>query len=244
MSHRSRTLIAGALLLAAGLLPSGAALAQSGSGLCAGQPTSTDGQCLASQPPATQAAFNGSWGAQAAQEWVTEHNASVPTQPQPAPAAPPAAPAPAPAPAAPAPTPGSSGTTAASGLPTVGIESPFPNEDLGLANGTFTMLGYAFDPRATVSQTPGVDRVDVYIYAQRNAAGSVQLGSTVPNGPDPHAGNLFGPMWQSNTRWRLSYALNTLNPGYTNLYVYAHSAITGNSAMTSEGVSIVNGTGD
>lgn len=85
-------------LFAAGL-PASSVAAQSAS--CAGQPVATDGTCLNTQGAQTQAVFNSLWGAQAAQEWVNEHNAALAASAGPATTAS-SAPAPSsPAPAAP-----------------------------------------------------------------------------------------------------------------------------------------------
>lgn len=69
-----RSRIAIAVMLASTALAPAAAMAQS-------EPVANDGQRLSSQSQATQVLFNSVWGAQAAQEWVKEHNAAAPAQP-------------------------------------------------------------------------------------------------------------------------------------------------------------------
>jgi hypothetical protein len=69
-----RSRIAIAVMLVSTALAPAAAMAQS-------EPVANDGQRLSGQSQATQALFNAVWGAQAAQEWVKEHNAAAPSQP-------------------------------------------------------------------------------------------------------------------------------------------------------------------
>jgi hypothetical protein len=71
--------IAIALLLASTALAPG--LAASAPALAQSDPAATDGQRLSSQSQATQSLFNAVWGAQAAQEWVKEHDAAIASQP-------------------------------------------------------------------------------------------------------------------------------------------------------------------
>lgn len=206
-----------------------------GTGPCAGQPTARDGACLGGQPAATQALYAAVWAAQAAQEWVAEHNAALGSGPAPPPA-------PAPAPPAPSPTP-SSLAQSSGGAPIVGFEQPCPNETIGTASGPFTIIGYAFDPTAGPSGGSGISRVDLSLNGAPNTGGSQILGSTSPSQSDPRAGALYGARWQSGTRWTLGITPNTLNTGGLTLYAVAYSALTGRLGQASISISIVLGEG-
>jgi hypothetical protein len=150
--------IAIALLLAStALTPAAVAAAQS-------EPVASDGQRLSSQLQATQTLFSAVWGAQAAQEWVKEHNAAVGSQPSPPsqpsqPARASAAPLPsdfsslAPGPAT-CPKPGSTATS--------GISTPKVSADRVQADTTNETL-----TRTTVPGTEGkILKIDIMVLDQ------------------------------------------------------------------------------
>jgi hypothetical protein len=183
------------------------------------EPTARDGRRLSSETAATQALFLAVWGAQAAQEWVTEHNAQIGNVPAPAPAP---APVPAPAPAPPAPA--AAPAPAPTGLPpTVTITAPAKGQDISTFGGhSFTITGTATDPGSGVS---GIDRVEVWLFGQRGAPGATQLGTVRPTG--------------SNGMWSVVFSPSRFPSTHTNLYAYGHSANTNLESLATVDFNII-----
>src|SRR5579859_3765238 len=127
--------------------------------------------------------------------------------------APPAAPPPAPAPAAP---------SVASGPPKLTIGNPLENQNVSAKGGaTFTISGTAADP---VAGAGGIDVVDVWIFGERNAAGSTHLGTA---------------LLQSDGSWSLDFQPTRFTSTHTNIYVYAHSKASGLETELTRGFNIV-----
>jgi hypothetical protein len=136
-----------------------------------------------------------------------------------APAAPPAEPAPAPVPA---PAPAPPAAPAPSGPPQLTILNPLDNQNVSAKGGaSYTITGTAMDPAAGAG---GIDLVDVWIFGERNARGSTHLG----------AATLL-----SDGTWSLTFLPTRFTSTHTNIYVYAHSRVTGLESATSRGFNIV-----
>jgi hypothetical protein len=103
------------------------------------------------------------------------------------------------------------------GPPTVSISRPNPNETIPGGTTSYTITGSAADPKATASDS-GIDQVAVYLNGARGNAHSVFLGNATLNG----------------TNWSLTFAPNLYPWGYTDLYVYARSHITGLESFTTQ----------
>lgn len=151
--------------------------------------------------------------------------------------------APTPVPAAPAPTvaPTAAPKPAFSSDPTVAIQAPFSGENVGVSNGNFTIKGYAVDRNAGPSQGTGVDHVYVYLNAPQNSGGislgDAQLGAS--NSTTSSYGTQF-----SSGGWTLTFSPTKYSDGGTNVYAYAHSAVTGKTSMQSLSFNIVEGSGN
>jgi hypothetical protein len=173
------------------------------------EPTARDGRRLSSETVDTQTMFIAVWGSQAAQEWVTEHNAAIGN------VAPPAA-APAPAPVAPAPvTAPAAGAPAAAvsagpgAPPTLIISAPIKGQNISTFGGqAFNITGTATDPTAGPS---AIDRVEVWINGERGTATGTNLGTVKP---------------QANGTWTIVLNPTRFPSTHANLYAYAHSTAT------------------
>ena len=180
------------------------------------EPTARDGRRLRGESPETQAMFIAVWGSQAAQEWVTEHNAAIGAAPAapvaaPAPAAP-VAPVAAPAPAAPAaaPAPAAAAAVSPGAPPTVTITAPQKGQNITTFGGQqFTITGTATDPNAGPT---AIDKVEVWVDGERGSPGGTNIGTVKP---------------QANGSWSIVLNPTRFPSTHSNLYVYAHSTNTG-----------------
>ena len=134
----------------------------------------------------------------------------------PAPAAEqPPAPAPAPAPAAPPPA-------RPTAPPQVTVLNPLDNQLVSAKGGaSYTITGTATDP---VSGPGGIDSVEVWIFGERNANGSTDLGKAT---------------LLSDGTWSLTFLPTRFTSTHTNIYVYAHSRTSGLDGVTTRGFNIV-----
>jgi Bacterial Ig domain len=138
--------------------------------------------------------------------------------PAPAPAPPPA-PAPAPVPA---PAPAPAAPPVASGPPQLTILNPLDNQTVSAKGGaSYTITGTAADP---VAGAGGIDRVEVFIFGERNAPGSTDLGTAT---------------LLSDGTWSLTFLPTRFTSTHTNIYVYAHSRATGLETTASRGFNII-----
>jgi hypothetical protein len=131
--------------------------------------------------------------------------------------APPAAQQPAPAPAPPAPA-----APVASAPPQLVIQNPSENQLITAKGGaSFTITGTASDP---VAGPGGIDRVDVWIFGERNTNGASDLGNAT---------------LLSDGSWSLVFLPTRFVSTHTNIYVYVHSKVTGLESVGSRGFNIV-----
>ncbi len=139
-----------------------------------------------------------------------------------------------PSPSAPAPT-GSGGA-----LPIVVIESPTWSTSINTHNTVYTIIGYALDKNATPDQPTqgsGIDRVSVYIDNERENGGTF-VGDADLAFADPAAVSAYGAQF-SAAGWRIDFKPTTLHAGSHNLFVYAHSVVTGKENLANGGFTIV-----
>jgi hypothetical protein len=116
-----------------------------------------------------------------------------------------AAPAPAPAPVAGAPVSGD--------RPVVTITKPAKNEKVSTKQ-EYTIVGTAMDPAGA----GGIDRVDVYIHGERGSQYSSQIGTARISG----------------NNWELVFNPTKYPSIHSNLYVYAHSRLTGKETLVTQ----------
>jgi Bacterial Ig domain len=189
-----------------------------GPGWAQQEPTARDGRRLSGETPETQAMFNAVWGSQAAQEWVTEHNAAIGAAPAPAAAPPPAPAAPA---AAPAPAPAAAGVSPGA-PPTLTITAPQKGQNITTFGGQqFTITGTASDPNAGPT---AIDKVDVWINGERGSPGGTDLGIVKP---------------QANGSWSIILNPTRFPSTHTNLYAYAHSTNTDKETLVNVDFNII-----
>ncbi len=118
---------------------------------------------------------------------------------------------------------GGAGTTgvAASGL-VLRIIAP-TSDDLIPSNTSGVIYGVAYDTRTRAELGVGVDRVQLYLDGPRGQAGSQNLGDATQNG----------------TNWSLTWAPTRFNHVLHHiLFVYAHSAVTGEEALLQEEINL------
>jgi hypothetical protein len=119
---------------------------------------------------------------------------------------------------APAPAP-STGTNAGGSAPVLTISAPTEGENVKAAGSSdFTITGSATDP----TNGPGaIDRVDVWILGERDTG--TQLGTTTPTG---------------DGSWSITFKPTKFPSTHVNIYVFAHSKVTGKETEVVRGFNI------
>jgi hypothetical protein len=127
-----------------------------------------------------------------------------------------------PATTAAAPAPAAGGTAAAgSGPPTLVITQPTEGANVPAKGGSsYSIMGVATDPSGGAN---AIDVVDVWMFGERNADGATQLGTATPDS----AGN-----------WSVSFTPTKFPSTHVNIYVYAHSKLTGQTTEVVRGFNI------
>jgi len=126
--------------------------------------------------------------------------------------------------AAPAPAAAPSGAA----LPIIAIEKPKDGEQLNTHSGDYQIIGYALDKNApsTVGVAgSGIDRVEVYIDAERDNGGTL-LGDADLGFSDSAPASQYGDQFAS-AGWRLTFKPTNFHANTHLLYAYAHSAYSG-----------------
>ena len=139
----------------------------------------------------------------------------------------------APAPAAAAPT------VSGGAPPVVVIEEPSAGDNIGTKN-EFQLIGYALDPNASAnqgSQGSGIDRVSVYVDAERDNGGAF-VGDADLAFSDQAAQAKYGAQF-ANSGWRLTFKPTTLHKGAHTFFIYAHSVVTGKENLETVGFNII-----
>jgi len=127
------------------------------------------------------------------------------------------------APAAGAPAP----VVAGASLPIVVIEKPVDGEVVKTSN-DYTIMGYALDKSATAKQGvagSGVDRVQVYIGAERDNGGTF-VGEADLGFSDSIPEGLYGSQFASSG-WRLTFKPTQFHVNTYLMFAYARSAVSG-----------------
>jgi len=133
------------------------------------------------------------------------------------------------APSAQAPAPG--GVLQGAVPPVLVIDQPKSAERVGTKD-DFVIIGYALDPnaqRGQGSQSTGIDRVDVYVDAERDAGGRF-LGTADLAFSHTEAEQKYGGQFAS-AGWRLTFKPTTLNAEGHELFVYAHSVVSNKETL-------------
>jgi hypothetical protein len=137
--------------------------------------------------------------------------------------------------------PTASGPTASGGAPPiVVVEKPISSTNINTHDAVDTIIGYALDTAASPSQPTqgsGIDRVTVYLDAQREDGGTL-LGDADLGFADAVAGATYGGQF-SAAGWRIDFKPTTLHSGGHQIFVYAHSVVTGKENLGQGGFSIV-----
>jgi hypothetical protein len=110
---------------------------------------------------------------------------------------------------------------ASTGKPTLGISQPEYGEKVYTADDTYTVIGYALDPAATImqgSQGSGIDRVQVYV--NDTYLGDAELGYSNSDA------SAFGTQF-ANAGFRFEFQPTQFHEGNAQLEVRAHSVVTG-----------------
>ncbi len=148
---------------------------------------------------------------------------SAPTAPT-APTAPSGAPAP---------------TVSGGSPPILVVESPTSGTSFTTKQ-TFTVIGYALDPNAAPnqgSQGTGIDQVSIYADGPRETNG-IFLGNADLAFGDPTAQARYGNQFAS-AGWRFDLEPTNFHQGDHNLFIYAHSAVTGKENLVTLGFGVV-----
>jgi hypothetical protein len=135
-----------------------------------------------------------------------------------------------------------SATRTAGGPPINVIVEPRAAQNLGTET-DFEVRGYALDPAAAPnqgSQGTGIDQVQIYLNGPRGDPGSSFLGNAKLAYSDATAAAQYGPQF-SVAGWRFPLHTTGLHANAYTLYVYAHSAVTGQETLTRVGFQIVEG---
>jgi Bacterial Ig domain len=106
---------------------------------------------------------------------------------------------------------------AANGFPSVTISAPTSGEHIRWTQGRYTLQGAAADPRAGRANGSGIDRVSVYFYGDEHDPNRIFIGNATLNG----------------TTWSLTFTPKNVPTGHPQMYVYAHSALTGRESSAS-----------
>ena len=114
-----------------------------------------------------------------------------------------------------------SATASLAGPPTVSINRPSAEENIPATKTSYAISGSAADPQAGAGNS-GIDQVTVYLNGPRGDGRAAFLGNATITGTD----------------WSLTFAPNLYQWGPTSIYVYAHSAITGQESQKTEFISI------
>jgi hypothetical protein len=104
----------------------------------------------------------------------------------------------------------------------VSITSPGPNEEVAGTNDG-TVFGVAYDTRTRAELGAGVDRIQVYLDAERDLPGSQSLGETVP----------------TSSTWAVHWEPTKFNSfRHHVMFVYARSAVTGEERLLTQEINI------
>jgi hypothetical protein len=139
--------------------------------------------------------------------------------------------------AAAAPAPG--GAVTGGAPPILVIESP-KGAEIVKTSSDFTISGYALDPAATPqqgSQGTGIDKVSVYMDADKTDPATTFLGDADLAFQSTNASAKYGDQFASSG-WRLTFKPTKFKAKGHQLWVYAHSVVTGKETLELRGFDI------
>jgi hypothetical protein len=145
----------------------------------------------------------------------------------------------APAPSTSAPT-ASTPTISGGALPIVVIEQPTSSENVNTHDAVFTIMGYALDTAATPSQGTqgsGIDHVSVYFDKEKDDGGTF-IGDADLAFTDTVAATKYGAQFGASG-WRVDFKPTAFHSGGHNVFVYAHSVVTGKEGLANGTINIV-----
>ena len=107
---------------------------------------------------------------------------------------------------------------------TITLEVGNPSSGDTVLTGGYTMEGIAYD--AAAQQGLGIDRIDIFLDSRDD--GGTRIGGAMLGTPNPRAaaGSQFG-----QAGWRAMVTLPNNQQGLHTLFVYAHSAVTGQESV-------------
>ena len=119
--------------------------------------------------------------------------------------------------------------------PVLAVQKPQPTEKVK-TNQDYTIVGYALDPGAR--DDTGVDRVDIYIRAERGGADSIRLGWANIGDENAEAAEIYGERFR-NTGWKLTFRPSDFKTGNTQLFIYARSTDTAGETLVTVDINLV-----
>jgi hypothetical protein len=112
-------------------------------------------------------------------------------------------------------------------VPALVIEKPTSGENVSTKR-TYVLMGYALDKNAAPNQGAqgtGIDRVSVFVDNERDSGGR-SLGDADLAFSSLTATNAYGQQF-ATAGWRLEFKPTMLKAGSHQLFIYAHSVVTG-----------------
>jgi hypothetical protein len=140
----------------------------------------------------------------------------------------------APASASPAPSAPTTSAPSVTGgaLPIVVIEQPTPGTNINTHDSVYTIMGYALDRAALPNQPTqgsGIDHVSVYVDKEKDDGGTF-LGDAELAFTDTAASSAYGQQF-AVSGFRLDFKPTAQHDGAHNLFIYAHSVVTGKEGL-------------
>ena len=123
--------------------------------------------------------------------------------------------------------------------PVVVVEAPKSGTSYG-TNQTFSVVGYALDRSAAPnqgSQGTGIDQVSIYADGPRESSDGIFLGNADLAFSNATAQTLYGNQF-ANAGWRFDVKPTNFHSGDHNLYIYAHSVVTGKEDLVTLGFAV------
>ena len=139
-----------------------------------------------------------------------------------------------------APTTGTAPPVSGGAAPILVIQAPKGAEIVKTNIATYDIRGYALDPNATPqqgSQGTGIDKVQVYMDADKDDPKTIFIGDAELAFDSPEAAAAYGPQFQA-AGWRASFKPTKFKAQGHQLFVYAHSVVTGKETLELRGFDI------
>jgi hypothetical protein len=146
----------------------------------------------------------------------------------------------APAVAAPAPAPAPGGGTVSGGAPPILVIEAPKGAEIVKTSADYTIKGYALDPNAAPnqgSQGTGIDKVSVYMDADKDDPATTFLGDAELAFSNAAARAAYGERFDASG-WQLTFKPTNFRAKGHQLWVYAHSVVTGKETLELRGFDI------